>query len=665
MEDYENLPYFCESTAQARFITEEVLKDRYPGDPLPNGNSIRLLQLWTSESGAVTCVHFRTFCLDEVPNYHALSYTWGTAYRNDPFLGFRVTDNLFSALLHLTKPEPQWWWIDALCINQSDAQEKKEQIKLMRRIYSSAKKVYVWLGKPCTTSMELLLKIHKCVSHEEMINDEFKYIPGILERFGLPPFEDPSWKALMKFIARPYFRRVWVIQELVMAGIANVTVACGRVRFSWSSIAGPIHWIRSRQLQSVFQSGRSDLFPDPAAWNDALSLSLRLTKTERTYSMEQLLGLAFDLDSTDPRDKIIALLGLVSEQDSKLFEFAIDYECPVAELFHRLTGTIITQRRSLRLLKLVVDKSRRRIPGLPSWVPDYSLRCAHRYRRNHFLACNGTSNVVWHQPSNMLSFDGRLLDELDIIAEYVPSFGACEEDTLLLWFATIANRVSVSEWDLLLSFTSPGGRDEVGEQFWRCLISDMVPEQCPAPDEYRDHFLAALFRVLRSQRRTTEPERLELLHFSYATLRSLKRQNLLQAAQNDPIIATFTQLCYYEIHKLLEIPPKWELPDTWVRVDNENRVVLGPPGDGDTYIFEMGRTTINTRFFITKSGRMGLGPTSIRRGDRIAIAKGSDQVFVLRKALRYHRLMGECYVDGLMYGQAQGDDSTYEQICLV
>ncbi|KAH8891552.1 hypothetical protein GQ53DRAFT_604942, partial [Thozetella sp. PMI_491] len=83
--------------------------------------------------------------------FEALSYAWGlpTATRPTRADGkeFHVTVNLYAALRRLRMASRERVvWIDQLCINQTDDQEKSQQVALMSRIYSAAQRVIVWLG---------------------------------------------------------------------------------------------------------------------------------------------------------------------------------------------------------------------------------------------------------------------------------------------------------------------------------------------------------------------------------------------------------------------------------------------------------------------------------------------------------------------------------------
>ena len=98
----------------------------------------------------------------------------------------RIADSLSSALSNLAEEHSKLWWIDALCINQDDVEEKNEQVKLMCKIYSKAKKVYAWLGKPDIASLNLLQKIATRIGTEKLVDVKAVFAEKTLKRYGLP-----------------------------------------------------------------------------------------------------------------------------------------------------------------------------------------------------------------------------------------------------------------------------------------------------------------------------------------------------------------------------------------------------------------------------------------------------------------------------------------------
>ncbi|KAK9417998.1 putative Heterokaryon incompatibility protein-domain-containing protein [Seiridium unicorne] len=125
--------------------------------PFPDTDYIRLLTL---ESGAYDddiVVHISRVPFDPAcpPQYEALSYVWGSEEnKKTVFVGNRgrsrvtVTRNLDVALRHLRydHKEPRVMWIDAICIDQKNDQEKGPQVARMGQVFKCAARVLVWLG---------------------------------------------------------------------------------------------------------------------------------------------------------------------------------------------------------------------------------------------------------------------------------------------------------------------------------------------------------------------------------------------------------------------------------------------------------------------------------------------------------------------------------------
>jgi hypothetical protein len=127
---------------------------RYEYAPLLHDEkTIRLLVLLPGGPGDVIYINIlKVNHIDDGPTYSALSYTWGDPSPvhlircNDALLG--IAENLFVALNTLrSQDEAITLWVDAICINQTDPDERKHQVRLMGAIYSEALKVLVWTGK--------------------------------------------------------------------------------------------------------------------------------------------------------------------------------------------------------------------------------------------------------------------------------------------------------------------------------------------------------------------------------------------------------------------------------------------------------------------------------------------------------------------------------------
>lgn len=122
----------------------------YP--PLDNAQGqIRLLRVLTGSSTEICC-HLKVFQIYETRDYKALSYCWTRAEASERITvngqPFWIRPNLRDFLKLLkTGKRNQWIFVDAMCINQDNIDEKGHQIPLMRHVYENAKQVVVWLGK--------------------------------------------------------------------------------------------------------------------------------------------------------------------------------------------------------------------------------------------------------------------------------------------------------------------------------------------------------------------------------------------------------------------------------------------------------------------------------------------------------------------------------------
>jgi hypothetical protein len=152
--------------------------------------------------------------LESPTPYNALSYVWGS--RRDPgrilldSQEYLVTRNLFEALKELRLPDSdKVLWVDALCINQSDIAERSAQVILMDSVYKKATRVIAWLGpheNDSALTFELLQKV-------ELSGGGGPYLlfQGLR---GLPPL-----------LAREYWSRAWIIQEMEFA--RELRIRCG------------------------------------------------------------------------------------------------------------------------------------------------------------------------------------------------------------------------------------------------------------------------------------------------------------------------------------------------------------------------------------------------------------------------------------------------------
>jgi Heterokaryon incompatibility protein (HET) len=155
-----------------------------------------LLKSAKNEDEVIICELFHITHLMATPYYEALSYAWGTKLASRFILvdGKRlsVTENLFSALHHLRRKHcHRLLWVDAICIDQSNLEERSQQVQIMDNIYQNATNVIVWLG-PSTPESKLALRyldFRMQLSHLPRAMEEF-FVEGLLSKISrmLPYF---------------------------------------------------------------------------------------------------------------------------------------------------------------------------------------------------------------------------------------------------------------------------------------------------------------------------------------------------------------------------------------------------------------------------------------------------------------------------------------------
>ena len=194
---------------------------------------------------------------DAKPEYYALSYTWGKPGADVPdytaedrpsiFLNgqsIKVSPNLYDALLQLyqyfaDKPV----WIDALCINQHDIDERQCQVSAMDRVYGGSDCVLIWLGAPTPdliTGLKATERIAQVAKRESKCiikNQQFDFcylMESTESRYGLAPLTMEEIDGLLSLFQYCWFSRVWLIQEVSLAKEADIF--CGGFTISFDKV---------------------------------------------------------------------------------------------------------------------------------------------------------------------------------------------------------------------------------------------------------------------------------------------------------------------------------------------------------------------------------------------------------------------------------------------
>jgi Heterokaryon incompatibility protein (HET) len=196
-----------------------------------NLNEFRLLKLIKRNGDLPSCELFHS-SLNWKTEYEALSYPWGGAKSQGKIrLNGKVhlvTQNLANALADVQSDDSsRILWVDALCIDQSNLQERNHQVKQMGRIYQNAKRVLVWLGRPDNpeeaqgsdglSTLKFLNDI--------LLTDLAEVNANAMHRLRIS-IETPSdwrkWHELAVLCELPYWSRLWIVQEIGLASFLEV-----------------------------------------------------------------------------------------------------------------------------------------------------------------------------------------------------------------------------------------------------------------------------------------------------------------------------------------------------------------------------------------------------------------------------------------------------------
>jgi hypothetical protein len=311
-------------------------------------------------------------------HYEAVSYTWGKpVFTADLFCPgnsvLRITPHVNAMLRRLRKSHrPRNLWVDAICINQHDDQEKGQQVALMGEIYQQALKVILWLGDE-DQDVKSVFAFIRALSVLEPPGLKVQEINTLLQE----TWGDTSWEALNIFLRRPWFGRRWVLQEAALARTA--IVKCHDQKLSWVYLTSGLCKLGAAMEQLTSLSKEAV---------DALG-TLQALQGGRRHLMELL----WDFEHCrcfDKRDHIYALLGFADNiargkradhtepgkqpADQRLMRIKVDYKATWETVYRRFATECIAQGYAFELLKhmFVFGTLRDQDDALPSWVPNWA-----------------------------------------------------------------------------------------------------------------------------------------------------------------------------------------------------------------------------------------------------------------------------------------------------
>ncbi|KAM0080391.1 hypothetical protein ACKRZS_007486 [Fusarium odoratissimum] len=650
---------------------------------------IRLLHLLPApeNNDSIEC-RLEVVALEEDPVYEALSYCWGDSSQLQEIKcnneAFQVTENLLSALQHLRNEHSErTLWIDAICINQKDLEERQSQVKLMKDIYTKSQRVVIWLGPdPASDGINHLFELiptteNLALPHISKSGREF-FEKHVIPAGGLYQAEDkassealakndfvvpdPAKKGAVALLKRPWWSRVWTVQEMALA--PSAIIMCGDLAAPVLDVSRTVGYIMMYTISNAFNTGDDEdvlnLEDSMLADNDG-KLAVAILRLRRSFGKNKelavLLHLLRWLRAKDPRDKVYGSLGIATST----YGIEPDYTISIVECYARAAFKIISGSCSLEIFSTLGRPSciPPTLTSLPSWVPDWSYDVtsvpdeerAPSSIKNPITRENqrapklfemrdafpeekaSKSNIPFTarllNDGKTLILKGVIVDELNNLGEKLiyPYEGPRiqSNDVVMSSIRNFKRHAKMAE--------ALGGTIAV-IQGWEDLVFKTENLYTMPGETRKDAFLTTILsnriRLSANRRHVLDCFGQSIAGFGMTTTGTVINQLHLSHV----VPKLYRQLLGYKKASNMEM---------------SDILTMGKSLADVQWAFDQ-------RMATTSSGYLCLVPWPTRSGDRIALLQGGKTPYVLRKAGEKWKILGDCYVHGIMSGEAWSDE---------
>ncbi|KAL8898787.1 MAG: hypothetical protein Q9207_006528 [Kuettlingeria erythrocarpa] len=602
--------------------------------------------------------------------YTALSYVWG-----DPSFimsircnskPFRTTQNLYTALKYLRRTDAVVnLWIDQICINQNDLDEKTQQVILMSKIYQRAWSTIVWLGEEAENSTDAHNTIQAVNEALQYHTSEEAPTTEDFERLFLPPPGSQDWTDVGKLLGRPWFQRLWIVQEAVLS--RRVGFLCGRRNITWEELSMFAICIVDNNLEGLLNL--ENTFEQEA--HESGLTRFRMIDgmvhfhTSHPRQMSLLAALADGRGSraTDPRDKVYGIMGMSATL------LHPDYTSPVTKVYTEAALTILIAAVSYGIRGLTTSNTH---PDYSSPVPKEAALKIVDAAVSKGIIMGMTANPLHpdyttkvYTEAELKIFDTALGTLIGLLCcvdhdgfqtqlpSWVPDWSVprqtvslgygrsqgihqAAKDSRISWDCqpnTLALNISGFCFDTISSISPMAG----------FVLTDLVVKESPT------HCF-----IMECTRQVTEccqkqSSQSSLFEAFWQTLVAGKDHSNIQRAPSD-YAAIFALL----IDTATGQSPSFPDQPTFKRKLTLANLEVRRPGVLYRQMQIAFKTAVRgRRFGTTTKGCMGLYPRGTQIGDRVCIFSGGHVPFVLRQdgERDSYQLIGECYQHGIMDGQ--------------
>jgi hypothetical protein len=601
-------------------------------------------------------------------------------------------------------------WVDAISIDQSSLEERAAQVKIMDRIYKQARKVIIWLGpadsmtRPALYALSALAKVPR-ERWWQVNSGTGMFDPRTYELLGIPQISIEQWKAVRALYRRSWFSRAWTIQEAVLA--RDAVVQCGSLQvsfdmiFNLAGLLAGMGWTmyletmdsstisenvantidvdrHNTQIEPQQISATSEAIqpvPTPrktgtralvTTWHPITTLGMLRDMQEvihcrvddDPYPLQVVLHATSSAESTDPADKVYAVLGLVSKASWK--DLPVDYSLTTVEVYTQATHAIMRVSQNLRMLSFVEDKKYRNIAGLPSWVPDFTARRSKMPmdwggNKEDWIATMG-DRAVQFDASHGLHFEGGAESNKSSVRLSVKGqFYGIVETITPFWFPPFTTSTAVEN---ILNTLQRLPKDH----YWKTVIADehlvrystnntKVEWLRAQPSDELTFILILqeeIYNLYLEYRQAAREMSLanDGVNVFLEKQRQFKRgYEILKAVVPDDMIAVFLKQHAEELNSI-DADESAKSCQVWKSsLDETSQTRLR------FQVSVLPRLLMRTLFTIKELG-LGNGLESTRAGDEVWVLAGGRVPYVLRpKGNNEYELVGEAYVHGIMDGE--------------
>ncbi|KAL5316202.1 hypothetical protein ACEPPN_015247 [Leptodophora sp. 'Broadleaf-Isolate-01'] len=617
---------------------------------------IRLVTILPAKSPTiqVACELSHGFSGDPL-KYEALSYCWGSIHNPIAILldnrEFYVTRNLHEALCQFRlQDKPRTLWIDAICINQQSIPERNSQVLLMRTIYIRSSTTLIWIGpafKDSDKMMDFISLEDKRLLDPTIDGGDEAWAAARYARAMEDPLLKPVWVALLKLCQQPYWFRMWIVQEAVFGTAPQICVGSKSASF-FGGLTRVLSSLSAERELEALGMPPNDIWDKLLADNKPQQIGFDKKKIDQPKDLRWLVATLIRYRSslaTDPRDKIISLLGFLDESGARYDQFVtVDYSRPVLNFCLDIFKFCLNDKREATTVEQsVVGTSTRFTADMTFKISQEAVQAAEAEGRDLDVSDWQLLSQLKSRPHgvlNILTAAGYRNMGVDGFPSWLPHWG--QPSTGQSIDDLSCNR-----------FTASGTSEPT------CVL-------LVEPSFFQFFgFPVGHISYLGDKHRNLNPSRVELVHTVaswYLLGLSHQRSPEWEIREGSPSRRSeFWRTLVFDSYidrNFFSAPDEWkEMNLDWLIafVESTEKPGMSRRMDPDDLINELMtmllRTTHGRRFALAASHACLMVPEEAEKGDVVVVVLGCDIPLLLRRSGDRWLLIGDCFCFGMMEGE--------------